>query len=82
MDAIYAEFEDIKISDRTMQWNTDLVETLELDNLRECALVTMHGANNREESRGGHAREDFAERDDEKTKHLCVQTSDDPSSVV
>lgn len=73
MDAIYAEFNDIKTTDRSMQWNTDLVETLELDNLRDCALVTMHGANNREESRGGHAREDFAERDDENwMKHTLA----------
>lgn len=73
MDTIYSEFDDIKTTDRSMQWNTDLVETLELDNLRDCALVTMHGANNREESRGGHAREDFAERDDENwMKHTLA----------
>jgi len=73
MDAIYAEFEDVKVTDRTMQWNTDLVETLELDNLRENALSTMHSANNREESRGGHAREDFTERDDENwMKHTLA----------
>jgi succinate dehydrogenase / fumarate reductase flavoprotein subunit len=73
MDAIYAEFDDVKTSDRSMQWNTDLVETLELDNLRACALVTMHGANNRQESRGGHAREDFSERDDENwMKHTLA----------
>lgn len=73
MDAIYAEFEDIKTTDRTLQWNTDLVETLELDNLRDCALATMYGANNREESRGGHAREDFSERDDENwMKHTLT----------
>lgn len=73
MDAIYAEFDDVKVTDRSMQWNTDLVETLELDNLRACALTTMYGANNREESRGGHAREDFVNRDDENwTKHTLA----------
>jgi len=77
MDAIYAEFADVKVTDRSMQWNTDLVETLELDNLRECALVTMHGANNREESRGGHAREDFPDRDDENwMKHTLAWIGD------
>ena len=73
MDTIYAEFGDIKTTDRSLQWNTDLVETLELDNLRDNALATMHAANNREESRGGHAREDFAERDDENwMKHTLT----------
>ncbi|MDJ0881673.1 MAG: succinate dehydrogenase flavoprotein subunit [Gammaproteobacteria bacterium] len=73
MDAIYASFNDIQITDRSMQWNTDLVETLELDNLRENALTTMHSANNRKESRGGHAREDYTERDDENwMKHTLA----------
>ena len=77
MDTIYAEFEDIKTTDRSLQWNTDLVETLELDNLRDNALATMHAANNREESRGGHAREDFAERDDENwMKHTLTWIGD------
>ena len=64
-----------------MQWNTDLVETLELDNLRDCALVTMHGANNREESRGGHAREDFSERDDENWMKHTLASIDDKGKV-
>ncbi len=81
MNDIYAEFDDVRVSDRTMQWNTDLVETLELDNLRACALTTMHGANNREESRGGHAREDFAERDDENWMKHTLAWIDDKGKV-
>ena len=55
---------DIGISDRSLIWNTDLVETLELDNLISQATVTITGAQNRQESRGAHAREDFPDRDD------------------
>ncbi|MBS3964726.1 MAG: succinate dehydrogenase flavoprotein subunit [Methylomonas sp.] len=61
---VAASFDDLKLTDRSLIWNTDLVETLELDNLLGQAQVTMVAAANRQESRGGHAREDFPDRDD------------------
>jgi succinate dehydrogenase/fumarate reductase flavoprotein subunit len=60
----HAEVADIKVSDRSLIWNSDLIETLELDNLIAQAVVTLNSALNRTESRGAHAREDFPDRDD------------------
>jgi succinate dehydrogenase / fumarate reductase flavoprotein subunit len=64
LDAVYATFSDVQVADRSLVWNTDLIETLELDNLLGQSLVTMASAANRKESRGAHAREDFQNRDD------------------
>ena len=55
---------DIKVTDHSLIWNTDLIETLEFDNLISQSAVTVQGAHAREESRGAHAREDFPTRDD------------------
>ncbi len=64
LEEVYAGFEQIGVSDRGMVWNSDLVETLELDNLLGCAMVSIKSAINRPESRGAHAREDYPDRDD------------------
>ena len=66
LEEIRRATQDIRLSDHGLVWNTDLVETLEYENLLACAIVTAESALRREESRGAHAREDFPERDDKK----------------
>ncbi len=73
LGAVHASFADVQVSDRSLVWNTDLIETLELDNLLGQAVATMHSAENRKESRGAHAREDYKERDDKEwLKHTLA----------
>jgi succinate dehydrogenase / fumarate reductase flavoprotein subunit len=80
--AVWRGTDDIRVTDRSLIWNSDLVETLEYDNLIVQAVVTMDSAANRTESRGAHAREDYPERDDRNwMKHTLAFIDDKARSV-
>ncbi len=76
MKNLFDDFSNIKLSDSSLIWNTDLAETLELNNLLYQSLATLYSASARTESRGSHARDDFPDRDDDKwLKHSLVSVS-------
>lgn len=78
LDAIAKSISDLKVSDRSLIFNTDLIEALELENLMACALSTIVGAEARHESRGAHAHEDYPDRDDANwMKHTLAYLKED-----
>ncbi len=81
MSDVYSNYANVKVSDRSMIWNSDLVETLELDNLMLSALPTVYGAEARKESRGAHAHEDYPDRDDKKWRKHTLATVDAKGKV-
>ena len=82
LQAVHDKRRDVSVADRGLIWNTDLMETLEFDNLIGQAAVTVNGAVNRTESRGAHAREDFADRNDEQWMKHTLAWFDDATGKV
>jgi succinate dehydrogenase / fumarate reductase flavoprotein subunit len=81
IDQVRKEFANIRVNDKSLIWNSDLVEALELANLLDQAVITVHSAASRKESRGAHAREDYPERDDEQWMKHTLAWIDDQGKV-
>ena len=82
MRIVVDSFDDVRVDDPSLIWNTDLVETLELENLLAQAQTIIHGANNRTESRGAHARDDFEDRDDDNWMKHTLAWTDEKANVT
>jgi succinate dehydrogenase / fumarate reductase flavoprotein subunit len=81
IDQVRKEYKNIQVNDKSLIWNSDLVEALELANLLDQAVITMHSAASRKESRGAHSREDYPERDDEQWMKHTLAWIDEEGAV-